>query len=62
MNAEESMETLRGGLWHTTSESRYEGYSVKQCHLWWRRQFRRTSDGGPVAAHRDGRMCASWAG
>ena len=25
MNAEEAMETLGGGLWHTTSESRYEG-------------------------------------
>ena len=25
MDAEEAMETLRGGLWHTTSERRYEG-------------------------------------
>ena len=25
MNAEQAMETLRDGLWHTTSEDRYEG-------------------------------------
>ena len=33
MNAKEAIETLRGGLWHTTSERRFEGIKSRKAIL-----------------------------
>lgn len=33
LDAKEAMETLRGGLWHTTSEERFEGIRSRKAIL-----------------------------